>query len=80
MSSESVQATAQRFLGSFRRTESKLFIFGRCYPMEAIIFSTQKIIYAVQNLLKAVTGPIFLKTGSWENLMKKDLEIFSFSC
>lgn len=48
--------------------------------MEAIIFSTQKIIYAVQNLLKAVTGPIFLKTGSWENLMKKDLEIFSFSC
>ena len=34
MSSESVQATAQRFLGVVRRTS--LSMFGRCYPKETI--------------------------------------------
>ena len=51
MSSESVEATVQRFLGVVRRTS--LSMFGRCYPKETI------------------------KTNE---TMKKELEIFSFSC
>lgn len=83
MSSESVQAMAQRFLRSFRGTELLMFglvdfirrkpVYCPPHPPPA----TKKN-YAVPNLLKAVYGADFWRVVDGET-MKKDLEIFSFS-
>ena len=84
MSSESVQAMAQRFLRSFRATE--LLMFGLidfirrkpeyCPPPPP---PPQKKKLCSAEFIKGCLRGRFLKSGRRGNLTKKDLEIFSFS-
>ena len=85
MSSESAQAMAQRFLWSFR--ETKLLMFDLvdfirrkpvyCPPLPTPHPPRKKLCSA--EFIKGCLRGRFLKSGRRGNLMKKDLEIFSFS-
>ena len=83
MSSESAQAMVQRFLWSFRGTKLLMFDlvdFIRRKPVYCPPLPTphKKKLCSAEFIKDCLRGR-FLKSGRRGNLMKKDLEIFSFS-